>query len=305
MNPILQEFVDLLALEQLEVNLFRGQNRHLGWPRVYGGQVLAQGLVAAGRTVPEDRTVHSMHAYFILPGDIEVPLIYDVDRIRDGGSFTTRRVRAIQHGRPIFNMSASFHKHEEGIEHQSDMPDVPPPEGLKDDLDLLRAKAERLPERLRPFYLQDRPIEFRPVNPVDPFDPKPRTSTVKHMWMRTVDTLPETPLIHQAMVAYASDYGLLAAALLPHGMTFFQHEMMAASLDHAIWFHRPFRADEWLLYSMDSPSAAGARGFTRGSLFTREGALVASVAQEGLIRMTPSEKGGRWPAETAGSDSSE
>ena len=289
MNDTLQDFIDLLTLEPLEVNLFRGQNRKLGWPRVFGGQVLAQALVAAGRTVPEERMAHSLHAYFILAGDFEAPIVYEVDRIRDGGSFTTRRVIAIQHGRPIFNMSASFHRTEEGIEHQVTMPDVPGPEGLPRELDLLREREASIPEKLRRYSLQDRPIEFRPVDPVDPFDPQPRAEPVKHVWLRAAGAVAGGPLMQQAVIAYASDYGLLGAALLPHGLTFLRRETMAASLDHAIWFHRPFRADEWLLYTQESPSAAGARGFTRGTLHTQDGRHVASVTQEGLIRMKPEE----------------
>lgn len=288
MNPVLESFLDLLDLEQIEVNIFRGQNRPLGRTRVYGGQVLAQALVAAGRTVERDRHAHSLHAYFILPGDLEIPIIYEVDRLRDGGSFTTRRVTAIQHGRPIFNLSCSFHREESGMDHQSDMPEVPGPDGLPSEVELARGISDMIPEAIREFYTRDRPIEFRPVNPINPFAPEKR-EPVSHMWLRAVDTIPGSRLMQQAILAYASDWGLLGASLLPHGRSFFQREVQAASLDHAIWFHRPFDVHEWLLYTIESPSAFGARGFTRGSLHTQEGKLVASVVQEGLIRLVESE----------------
>lgn len=284
MSDPLAALLDLLDLEEIEQNLFRGRSRDIGSGRVFGGQVLAQALVAAGRTVEEGRIAHSLHGYFILPGDVNVPIVYFVDRIRDGRSFTTRRIVAIQHGRPIFNLSASFQVAEEGIEHQERMPEAPDPEGLPRELDLIRSVADRIPERLRGVYTQDRPIDFRPVDPVDPFAPEPRPAR-KQVWLRAIGTLPDDPLIHQSVLAYASDYGLLGAALLPHGLTFQMPRLQAATLDHALWFHRPFRADEWLLYCMDSPSAAGARGFTRGSVYARGGTLVASAAQEGLLRL--------------------
>jgi acyl-CoA thioesterase-2 len=272
----------LLDLERLELNLFRGHNRDIGSGRVFGGQVLAQGLVAAGRTV-EGRQAHSLHGYFMLAGDVNTPIVYQVDRIRDGKSFTTRRVLAIQEGREIFSMLCSFHVDEQGIEHGAPLPDVPPPEALPRELDLVRAMAERIPEPVREVYTQDRPIDFRPVAPVDPFAPEVR-EPVKHMWFRAEGTMPDEPILHQAVLAYASDYGLLGTALLPHGLSFLIRRVQAASLDHAVWFHRPFRVDDWLLYATDAPAAAGARGFTRGSIFTRDGALVASTAQEGLLR---------------------
>jgi acyl-CoA thioesterase-2 len=275
----------LLDLEPLEHNIYRGQNRDIGSGRVYGGQVLAQALVAARRTVEEERTAHSLHGYFILPGDIHAPIVYFVDRLRDGKSFTTRQVTAIQHGRAIFNMSASFQVTEDdGPDHQVEMPRVPPPEELPRELDLVRAMADRIPERLRAVYTQDRPIDFRPVSPVDPFDPE-RRAPAKHVWFRADGEVPDDVLSHQAVLAYASDYGLLGTALLPHGLSFQMKKLQAATLDHALWLHRPFRANEWLLYSMDAPSASGARGFTRGSIFTRDGRLVASSAQEGLLRV--------------------
>jgi acyl-CoA thioesterase II len=273
----------LLELERLELNLFRGQNRDIGSGRIFGGQVLAQGLVAAGQTV-EGRAAHSLHGYFMLPGDLDTPVLYQVDRIRDGKSFTTRRVLAIQQGREIFSMLCSFHVAEEGIGHGAPMPEVPPPEALPRELDLVRAMAERIPEPLRDVYTQDRPLDFRPVDPVNPFAPD-RREPLKHLWFRAEGAMPDEPILHQAVLAYASDYGLLGTALLPHGLSFLRRDVQAASLDHAVWLHRPFRVDDWLLYTTDSPAAAGARGFTRGSIFTRDGALVASTAQEGLLRL--------------------
>ena len=274
----------LLDLEPLEVNIYRGKNRDLGSGRVFGGQVFAQALVAARRTVEEARDVHSVHGYFILPGDLAVPIVYFVDRLRDGSSFSTRRVTAIQHGQAIFNLSASFHREESGVAHQSPMPDAPPPESLTPELELIRRMADRIPAALRPVLTQDRPLDFRPVDPVDPFHPE-RRPPVRYVWFRALGTLPSDPLIHQAVLAYASDYTLLTTALQPHGLSVRSPGLQVASLDHSLWLHRTFRVDDWLLYATDSPVAAGARGFARGSIFTREGELAASVAQEGLIRL--------------------
>lgn len=288
------EFDDLrmlLDLEPLEVNIYRGRNRDLGTGRVFGGQVFSQALVAARRTVEGEREAHSVHGYFILPGDLKAPIVYFVDRLRDGSSFTTRRVTAIQHGQAIFNLSASFHVREGGIEHQSDGPDVPDPESLAPELDLIREMADRIPEGLRHVLTQDRPIDFRPVDPIDPFRPE-RRAPVRHVWFRALGALPDDTLTHQAVLAYASDYGLITTALQPHGLSFRSEGLQMASLDHSLWLHRSFRVDEWLLYSMDSPVAAGARGFARGSIYRRDGALVASVAQEGLMRMRAGSKPG-------------
>lgn len=282
-NPV-DDLLLLLDLEPLEVNIYRGQNRDIGTGRVFGGQVFAQALVAARRTVEGAREAHSVHGYFILPGDLKAPIVYFVDRLRDGSSFTTRRVTAIQHGQAIFNLSASFQVGEDGIEHQQPMPSVPPAEPLTSELELIRDMASRIPELLRPVLTQDRPIDFRPVDPVDPFDPTPRPP-VRHVWFRSLGALPDDPMLHQAVLAYASDHGLLGTALLPHGLSFRSPGMQLASLDHSLWMHRPFRVDEWLLYSMDSPITAGARGFVRGSIYTQDGSLVASVAQEGLMRL--------------------
>lgn len=279
-----ENLLEVLELERLEHDIYRGRNRDIGTGRVFGGQVLAQALIAARNTVETDREAHSLHGYFILPGDLDAPIVYFVDRLRDGKSFTTRRVTAIQHGRAIFNMSASFHRVETGLEHQTKMPDVPDPESLKPELNLIREMADRIPEQIRAVFTQDRPIDFRPVAPVDPFDPDARPP-VKYMWFRAIGRMDDVPVHHQAVLAYASDYGLLSTALLPHARSIQDPKMQAASLDHAIWFHRPFRVDEWLLYAMESPAAAAARGFARGSIYTQDGKLVASVAQEGLIRL--------------------
>lgn len=291
MSFSVEDLVGLIDLEPIELDIYRGSNRDIGTRRIYGGQVLAQSLVAAQRTVGDDRSVHSMHGYFILAGDLDIPVVYFVDRLRDGGSFSTRRVTAIQHGRAIFNMSASFHRPEPGLEHQATMPSVPAPEGLASEIDLVRAAADRFPPALRDIVTQDRPLDMRPVGAFDPFDTSPGEPR-RSYWVRTVGPLSDDPLHHQAVLAYASDYGLLVTSLLPHGVTFRDPRLMVASLDHSIWFHRPFRIDEWLLYVVDSPSAGGARGFTRGSYFTRDGVLVASTAQEGLIRQKRERAGG-------------
>ena len=280
----LDDLVDQLRLEQLEHNLFRGRNRDVGGSAVFGGQVLGQALMAAARTVVAGHSVHSLHGYFLRAGDKAVPIVYDVDRIRDGASFTTRRVVAIQHGQAIFHMSASFHKREGGLAHQGTMPEAPPPERLVDEHLRERAMADRMPERRRAFLQQAQPVELRAVNPRDPFAPEPRPAQALH-WVRAPHALPDDPLLHQALLAYASDWSLMGVAMLPHGLTWHQPAVQGVSLDHAMWFHRDFRFDEWLLYQSDSPSLSGARGFCRGSLWSRDGALVASVAQEGLIRV--------------------
>jgi acyl-CoA thioesterase II len=284
MEARVQDLIKQMTLERLEENLFRGESQDTGGPNVYGGQVLGQALFAASRTVA-DRDAHSLHAYFLRPGDKTAPIVYEVDRIRDGKSYTTRRVVAIQHGRPIFNMSASFKTREEGIEHQCAMPEVPGPEDLPNMTDLGRQALVNCPEKLDRFLQWQHPIELRPVQPIHPLNPEP-SPPVWEVWMRTGVALPDDPALHKVMLAYASDYSLLTTALLPHGLTFSQSSVRAASLDHAMWFHRDFRMDEWLLYAMDSPSTSHGRGFSRGNIFTRDGKLVASVAQEGMIRKT-------------------
>ncbi len=280
MDSRLPEMLKLLDLEQIEDNLFRGESRDVGAPQVFGGQVLGQALVAASRTV-EGRQVHSLHAYFLRRGDLSVPIVFNVERSRDGGSFTSRRVVAIQHGQPILTMSASFQIVEPGLDHQSPMPKAPPPEELKDLGEIEAALLERVPHKVSAYFRNQRPFEFRAVNPRDYLDPAKRAPE-RQIWFRVVDRLPDDQALHRCLLTYVSDYHLLATATLPHGVPFLQLQL--ASIDHAIWFHRDLRVDEWLLYSIESPSASGARGFCRGSIFTRDGRLVASVAQEGLIR---------------------
>jgi acyl-CoA thioesterase-2 len=285
MASAVRELLDILDLEPLEVNLFRGRSPQSRWQRVFGGQVIGQALVAACRTVDDvaARPPHSLHAYFLLAGDPKVPIVYEVDRIRDGKSFTTRNVVAIQHGHAIFSMSVSFHIHEPGLSHQVPMPDVPRPDSLPNEAEFRQALLASMPEPVRRYYERERPIELRPVE-FERYLGKKITNGEFHVWLRAVERLPDEPAIHQCVLAYASDLMLLDAATIPHGRTLFEPSIMAASLDHAMWFHRPFRADDWLLYAQDSPSAAGARGFARGLIFASDGTLVASVAQEGLIR---------------------
>ncbi|HTZ03302.1 MAG TPA: acyl-CoA thioesterase II [Xanthobacteraceae bacterium] len=285
MASAVQELVEVLDLEPLELNLFRGRSPQSRWQRVFGGQVIGQALVAACRTVEDvtARPPHSLHAYFLLGGDPKVPIIYDVDRIRDGRSFTTRNVKARQHGHAIFSMSASFHVHEDGLSHQFPMPDVPKPDALPDEAELRKNVWPKMPEPVRRYYERERPIELRPVE-YGRYLGEPLPGGRFHIWMRATGRLPDEPAIHQCVLAYASDMMLLDAALIPHQRSVFSSDIMAASLDHALWFHRPFRADEWLLYAQDSPSLGGSRGFARGLVFSADGTLVASVAQEGLLR---------------------
>ena len=279
----IDHLLSILDLEPLEQNLFRGRGPKEGWQRVYGGQVLGQALVAAVRTVPEDRVAHSMHGYFLQPGDPTQPIIYDVERVRDGGSFATRRVRAIQHGRVMFFTSVSFHKAEASFDHHSTMPEVPAPEDLPTENELSARLLEHLPDHIRSYWERERPIEMRPVD-VSRYFGREKGPPVQHIWMRASGRLPDALPLHQCVLAYASDFTLLDTALIAHGKLWFDRDIQLASLDHALWFHRPFRADQWLLYSQDSPSAHGARALCRGSVYTRDGALVASVAQEGLMR---------------------
>jgi acyl-CoA thioesterase-2 len=289
MSNVLDALVQQLALERIEENLFRGASQDLGWGTVYGGQVLGQALSAAVQTVPVDRSAHSLHAYFLRPGDVARPVVYVVDRIRDGKSFTTRRVVAIQNGQPIFNMSASFQVDEHGLEHQDEMPAVPPPESLPTDQERMMSYAARLPSPIRERAQGERPFEVRSDDPVDdPFHPAPRPPR-RFLWMRAVSRLPDDPALHRCLLAYISDYSLVLTSLLPHGMTWLTPGMQMASIDHVMWFHEPFRCDEWLLHTIDSPSAHGARGIARGRVFTRDGRLVATTGQEGLIRYHPQE----------------
>ncbi|MDX2304566.1 MAG: acyl-CoA thioesterase II [Microscillaceae bacterium] len=279
----IKELLKHLNLEKIEENLFRGQSASIGSSRVFGGQVLAQALSAAILTVPEERVIHSLHAYFVLAGDINYPIVYEVDLIRDGGSFTTRSIKAIQKGRPIFNMSASFHIREEGYSHQIDMPQVPPPEELANEEEIAKTYRDKWPESFKKFHTIDRPIEFRPVEPYDPLNPGKR-SPYRQVWFKTKGKMPKDQTTHQRVLAYASDYQLLGTAIFPHGDVINFSNIQMASLDHAMWFHRAFRVDEWLLYDLDSPSTSSARGLCRGNIFTKDGKLVASVVQEGLIR---------------------
>lgn len=280
----IQEVLELLDLEQIEVNIFRGVSPKDRWQRVFGGQVLGQALVAASRTV-DQRVCHSLHAYFIRPGDPRVPILYEVDRARDGKSFTTRRVVAIQHGEQIFNLAASFQVPEDGLEHQFDMPQVPGPETLEPEEDRRRRLAHQLPEAVREHFTKPGPIDVRPVEEdEDLINPK-KAPPYQDIWMKAKGSMPDDLALHQCVLAYASDMSLLDTCLIPHGVSWFSGRLQSASLDHAMWFHRPFRVDDWILYSHDSPRAGGARGFNRGLMFARDGALVASVAQEGLIRL--------------------
>jgi acyl-CoA thioesterase-2 len=278
------DLLKLLELEQLEVNLFRGESRDIGSAQVFGGQVLGQALTAASCTV-DGRIVHSLHAYFLRRGDFNAPIVYEVDRSRDGHSFSNRRVIAIQHGEQIFNMTASFQVVESGLEHQFEMPNVPPPEELPDMLEVLRPMVDRLPERVKRFVEKPRPFEFRMVQPFPDLIEPCKHAPARQVWFRLPDRIPDDESLHRRLLAYVSDYYLLDTAVLPHGMSFLSAKAVMASIDHAMWFHRPLRVDEWLLYALDSPSSSGARGFGRGSVFSRDGRLVASTAQEGLIRV--------------------
>ncbi len=291
MHPVLDDLITLLKLERIEENIFRGDSRDIGSAQVFGGQVLGQALSAAQHTV-EGRVVHSLHAYFLRRGDMKAPIIYEVDRARDGGSFSNRRVVAIQHGRPIFNFAASFQNPEPGLDHQAEMPDVPGPAGLKDLYEINSEALEKLPEKMRRYLTDKRPFEFRPVEPVNLLESECRPP-VKHVWIRTVDALPDDLALHRNLLAYVSDYELLGTSTLPHGLPFGRGKVIMASLDHALWFHREFRIDKWLLYAMDSPNASGARGLARGQLFTEAGELVASTMQEGLVRVVEKERSTR------------
>ncbi|MCR9159848.1 MAG: acyl-CoA thioesterase II [Nannocystaceae bacterium] len=280
---VLKELLEQLQLERLEQNLFRGQSRDPGWGTVYGGQVLGQALSAAAQTVPPERIAHSLHGYFLRSGDVNAPIIYDVDCIRDGKSFTTRRVVAIQHGRAIFNMAASFQIVEQGYEHQLEMPKAPGPEGLKSERELATRIADKIPEPLRSRVTAERPIEVRPVEPNNPLAPQKRPPH-RQVWCRAAEALPQEQWVHQCVLAYASDSYFLGTAMAVHGVSPFQRNLQAASLDHSMWFHRPINLDDWLLYDIDSPSTQGARGLVRGQFFDQAGTLVASTAQEGLMR---------------------
>ncbi len=279
----LADLVQLLELEPLEVDLFRGASRDIGSPQVFGGQVLGQALAAAHATV-SGRDVHSLHAYFLRRGDFNAPIVYQVDRSRDGGSFSSRRVVAIQHGQQIFHMAASFHGVEKGLVHQLAMPDVPPPESLPDLRELLEAQPVPLPPAVQRFSGRNSPFEFRAVQAMGYPDPEPGPPRLD-VWFRAVDSPGAQLALHACLLAYVSDYHLMTTAMRPHGYSLGSSGVVVASIDHAMWFHRPVRVDEWLLYAIESPAAAGARGFARASIYSQQGMLVASTAQEGLIRL--------------------
>jgi acyl-CoA thioesterase-2 len=288
MDTRLADLQRQFQLERLEVNLFRGESRDTGSPQVFGGQVLGQSLMAAQSTIDDGRVAHSMHAYFLRRGDFTKPIVYSVDRSRDGGSFSARRVVAVQNGEQIFICSVSFQTPEKGLEYQATAPKVPPPEELKPLTKPSQAEIDKLPEKLRRWLQIERPFEFRPVQPYNPLAPV-ACEPVRQIWMRAVDKLPDDDMLHQCLLAYMSDYWLLDTTTMPHGSSFLRGNLVMASIDHAIWFHRPARVDDWLLYSLDSPSTSGARGFARGSFYSRAGVLVASTAQEGLIRLVQSQ----------------
>ncbi|MEZ5812432.1 MAG: acyl-CoA thioesterase II [Rhizobiaceae bacterium] len=290
MSAAMQELLDILDLEVLERNLFRGRSPEVTWQRVFGGQVVGQSLVAAQRTVSADRFVHSLHGYFMRPGDPSVPIVYEVDRIRDGTSFTTRRVIAIQHGRAIFSLEASFQLDEAGLEHQFDMPaDVPAPATLKNRAELIADSSIPMPDHIRRYWEHDRPIDMKPVM-LEHYTSRTKLPPKQQVWVRATGPVPDDRALQAAVLAYLSDMTLLDTSTFPHGKAVFDRDMQVASLDHAMWFHRPNRLDDWLLYDQDSPSTSGSRGFNRGQLFALDGTLVASVAQEGLIRLRQSPK---------------
>ncbi|HEY7905584.1 MAG TPA: acyl-CoA thioesterase II [Wenzhouxiangella sp.] len=283
MSSALKDVIGLLQLDAIDDLLFQGLSHDIGSNRVFGGQIVGQALAAAQQTVTQEQTAHSLHAYFLRAGDVDRPVVYQVERARDGQSYANRRIVALQRGRPILNMAASFHLHEEGLSHQSSAPDVPGPDGLTDTFDLHQSVADQVPEKMQRLLAHQRPFEFRPVETPKFMDPSAR-NPVKHIWMRAWDRLPDDPALHQSLLAYVSDYELLGTATLPHELDFIQRTVQLASLDHALWFHRPFRVDEWLLYACDSPTSSGGRGFVRGQIFNQQGVLVASVAQEGVMR---------------------
>jgi len=285
MTAAMQELLAILDLERLEHNLYRGRSPQSSWQRVFGGQVISQALVAAQRTVDSDRYVHSLHCYFMLAGDPAVPIVYQVDRLRDGGSFTTRRVTGIQHGRAIFSLESSFQVEEQSPEHQLPMPmDVPGPDNLRSQRDLIAEMGEKVPESIRKFWGRDRPVEIRPVD-VEHYTSRKPLPPTQNVWIRAEGDVPDDRALQSAILAYFSDMTLLDAANYAHGRTGFDPDIQMASLDHAMWFHRPFKLNDWLLYTQDSPTSIGSRGLSRGFMYARDGRLIASVAQEGLMRV--------------------
>lgn len=283
MSQALTNLLELLQLEQLEQGLFRGMSEHIGLPQVYGGQVIGQALSAARYTVPEDRTVHSFHSYFLYPGDPEKAIIYDVENLRDGKSFSTRRVKAIQNGRPIFYLTASYHSDQPGFDHQNEMPNVVGPESLASETDLAKQFAHLLPSKLKETLCGDKAIEVRPVNIINPLQPQ-KAEPKQYLWMRANGKLPDNQLLHQYILGYASDWGFLTTALHPHGVSLMTPNFQVATIDHSIWFHRPVKMDEWLLFAIESPSASSSRGLVRGEIYAQDGTLVATAVQEGVMR---------------------
>jgi len=300
LQPVVSELIELLSLERLEDNLFRGESRDIGTKYVFGGQVLGQALSAAQATLTHARDAHSLHAYFLRAGNIDHPIVYEVDRTRDGGTFSVRRVTAIQHGKVIFFCAASFQEREAGAEHQLPMPEVPGPADIEPAPPIPPGVLATLPTKVQRWLDRMGPFEFRHVavdglGPRDELNP-PRRPPLQQVWFRLAEKVGDAPELHRALLAYASDFQLLGTATFPHGISYYQPNVQMASLDHALWFHRPFRADEWLLYSIDSPSAQGSRGLARGLIYDRDGHLVASTAQEGLIRVTAGESAAHVPA---------
>lgn len=285
MSKPLSDLLDLLQLEKLEQGLFRGQSENLGLPQVYGGQVIGQALSAAHYTVEPDRAVHSFHSYFLYPGQLDKPIIYDVENLRDGRSFSTRRVKAIQNGRPIFYLTASYHGEAPGFEHQNAMPQVPGPENLASETELAAGIANLLPEKLKNIICSEKPIETRPVVVVNPMQPE-KVEPKQYLWIKANGAMPDNHLIHQYLLGYASDWGFLITALHPHGVSLMTPKFQVATIDHSIWYHRPFKMDDWLLYAIESPTANNSRGLVRGEIFDRQGNLVASAIQEGVMRFT-------------------
>lgn len=285
MSKPLDQLLELLQLEPLEKGLFRGQSEHLGLPQVYGGQVIGQALSAARYTVENDRTVHSFHSYFLHPGDPQKPIIYDVENLRDGKSLSTRRVKAIQNGRAIFYLTASYHGEAPGFEHQNPMPDIAGPENFASESKLAEQIADFLPEQIKAIFCGEKPIEVRPVTVINPLKPE-KTEAKQHLWIKANGSIPDNQLIHQYLLAYASDWGFITTAMHPHGVTILTPKLQVATIDHSMWFHRPFKMDEWLLYAIESPTASNTRGLVRGEIFNQQGQLVASAVQEGIIRFT-------------------
>lgn len=283
MSQALKNLLDLLDLEKIEEGIYRGQSEDLGLRQVFGGQVVGQALYAAKHTVPLERNIHSFHSYFLRPGDSSQPIIYDVENLRDGNSFSARRVKAVQHGKPIFYMTASFQTAEEGFEHQNVMPEVPAPESLKSESEIANSMAHLIPESVREKFTCEKPLEMRPVTFHNPLMGKVE-EPIRNVWFKANGEMPDDPRIHQYLLGYASDFNFLPTALQPHGKGFLEPGMQVATIDHSMWFHRPFRLDDWLLYAVESTSASGARGFVRGQFYNRAGELIASTVQEGVIR---------------------